>query len=105
MSKGTKKSKDSDTRKIKQVYLSEDGSEETEVTTKVIARKTATELRKLGFKKAEFAADLSPADPGADGWKKVGDDGEATQDDQPGSGNGGSGSHWEQEGESETINT
>ncbi len=41
MSKGTKKSKDSDTRKIKQVYLSEDGSEETEVTTKVIARKTA----------------------------------------------------------------
>ena len=41
MSKGTKKSKDSATRKIKQVYLSEDGSEETEVTTKVIARKTA----------------------------------------------------------------
>ena len=46
-----------------------------------------------------------PADPGADGWTKVGADGEATQDDQPGSGNGGSGSHWEQEGESETINT
>ena len=41
MSKGTKKSKDSDTRKIKQVYLSEDGSEESEVTTKVIPRKKA----------------------------------------------------------------
>ncbi|MBQ9336494.1 MAG: DNA repair protein RecN [Lentisphaeria bacterium] len=37
----------------------------------VIARKTAAELRKLGFKKAEFAVDLSEAEPGADGADKV----------------------------------
>ena len=37
----------------------------------VIARKTAAELRKLGFKKAEFAVELSPAEPGADGADKV----------------------------------
>ena len=37
----------------------------------VIARKTASELRKLGFKKAEFAVRLEAAEPGEDGADKV----------------------------------
>ncbi len=46
-------------------------SEKRKTAAGVIARKTAAELRKLGFKKAEFAVDLSPAEPGADGADKV----------------------------------
>ncbi len=83
-----------------------DHSADTYVTSGVIPLGFGPEAwKKEGDGSVTVEPGNPPADPGADGWKKVGDDGEATQDDQPGSGNGGSGSHWEQEGESETINT
>ena len=38
---------------------------------KAVAKKTAEELRKLGFKKSEFAVELTPSEPGPNGADKV----------------------------------
>ena len=38
---------------------------------KSVAKKTAEELRKLGFKKSEFAVELTPSEPGPNGADKV----------------------------------